>query len=427
MDKEVLTFEFMTDSKESLLPFVEEELPKILEKPFESAIEGLHALERRTRIAKDDKANCAVCVEIVNLCIKEKRWTDLGINATILAKRRGYSRNSISKVVQISMEAIETITDIDTKISLVKVLRDVTEGKIFIEVERARLTNILVEYMESQGQLQEAMELLQDLRLEILTTMEEKERIRMMLHQFKLCLECKDQLRASLCAEKITDQKLTDKELKLEFLELLIEYYTDFTKDYLEMAKSYYDIYQLNNKRSNELMKAIINAVLAPHSPEQLRFFNEISNIKDLALMPEAKNLLSVFMCNELVPWPTFESRFGQFIEEQRTEDMRCRVIEHGLHVIAMYYTEIRLVRLAQLLQLSVDELEKRIIDLVFNEDFYAKINRPKGIITFKRQQKVSEVADEFSDDIMKLCRLVDQAHSLIEKEHQFIHQSKLQ
>lgn len=421
-----MTFEFMTDTKESLLPLVEAELPGILSKPFELAIEGMHALERQTRIAKDDHANTRVCVEIANLCVQQQRWTDLGVNVTILAKRRGYSKNSIKAIVKISMDAMQTIADIGTKIDLVKVLREVTEGKIFIEVERAQLTNILVEHLESKGELQECMELLQDLRLEILTTMDEKERIRMMLHQFKLCLECKDQLRASLCVEKIIDQKLTDKELKLEFLEILIEYYTNFTRDYLEMAKSYYDIYQLNNN-GEELMKAIINAVSAPHSPEQLRFFNEISTIKDLSLMPEAKNLLSVFMGNELVPWPAFERKFDHFIEEQRKDDMRRRVIEHGLRVVAMYYTNIRLVRLAKLLQLSVDELEERIIDLVFNEDFYAKIDRPKGIITFKRQQKVSEVADEFSSDIMKLCRLVDQAHSLIEKEHQFIHNSKLQ
>jgi len=104
---------------------------------------------------------------------------------------------------------------------------------------------------------------------------------------------------------------------------------------------------------------------------------------------------------------------------------MRRRTIEHGLRVVAGYYTQIRLQRLADLEQITVDELEQRIIDLVFAEDFYAKIDRPKGIVIFKRQQKVSEVADEFSANIMKLCKLVDQAHSLIEKERQRVYRPK--
>jgi hypothetical protein len=104
---------------------------------------------------------------------------------------------------------------------------------------------------------------------------------------------------------------------------------------------------------------------------------------------------------------------------------MRQRVIEHSLRVVALYYTNIRLQRLAELEQITVDELEDRIIDLVFNEGFYAKINRPKGIITFKRKQKVAEVADEFSGNVMQLCQLVDQAHSLIEKERMGMSRSK--
>ncbi|OHT02088.1 PCI domain containing protein [Tritrichomonas foetus] len=415
----------MTEEQVNLTPLVEEQLPTLLALPFEGAIEGLHALERKTRIAKDDNANCLVCSSIINLCVNQERWEDLGTNVSILAKRRGYSRKSVSSIVGISMDTLKDIKDENVRINLIKILRDVTEGKIFVEVERARLTSILVEYLESKGDLNEAMNLLQDLRLEILTTMDEKERVDLMLHQFKLCLDCKDQLRASLCAEKIHDQRLKDPELKHKFLELLIIYHNDFTKDYMEIAKAHYEVFKITND-SSFLMNSIVNAVLAPHSPEQLQFCNELFLLKDLALLPQVKLILSVFMGQDLVPWPEFESRFAEVINDDNREVMRRRVIEHGLRVVSHFYTNIRLQRLAELLQLSVDELEERIIDLVFNEDFYSKINRPKGIVTFKKQQKVSEVADEFSADIMKLCKLVDQAHSLIEKEKQNIQRVKV-
>ena len=142
--------------------------------------------------------------------------------------------------------------------------------------------------------------------------------------------------------------------------------------------------------------------------------------------MPEARTLLAVFMGRDLVPYPDFELRFGKIIGENRLTIIRKRVIEHGLRITSMYYTKIKIERLAQLVQLNVEELEERIIDLVFSEQFYARIDRPKGVVTFKKQKKVSEVADEFSKNISILCKLVDHAHSLIEKERQCIHRAKL-
>ena len=52
----------MTEEEHAdLTPEVEQKLPSILELPFAEAIEALHGLERKTRIAKDDKANNLVC------------------------------------------------------------------------------------------------------------------------------------------------------------------------------------------------------------------------------------------------------------------------------------------------------------------------------------------------------------------------------
>jgi hypothetical protein len=415
----------MADDKVDLSPLVNEQLALLQNEPLPTAIEALHVLERRTRIAKDDSANCLVCTAIVNLCISHSNWTDLGTNIAVLAKRRGYSRRSVSAIVEIAMAALDQIADTDTRITLVRVLLEITEGKIFVEIARARLTEILVNHLESRGELMAALNLLQDLRLEILTTMAEPERIGLMLHQFRLCLDAKDQLRASLCAEKITDQRVQDPGLRLEFLNLLVHYHSNFTRDFAAIGQSWYSIFQLNQD-GNALVNAIVNAVLAPHSEQQVKFCQQLQQLKELTLLPDAKNMLCVFLGRDLVPWAEFEPRFTGLIPNGETELMRQRVIEHSLRVVALYYTNIRLQRLAELEQITVDELEDRIVDLVFNEGFYAKIDRPKGIITFKRKLKVPEVADEFSGNVMKLCRLVDQAHMLVEKERMCVHRPKV-
>lgn len=415
----------MTEDKIDLLPVVREEIPKILANDFDAAIESLHMLERRTRIAKDDIANREVCAAIAKLCIEKKRWQDLASNVTILSRRKGYSRSAITSIVDLSMEALDSIQDQDTRVSLINCLLEVTEGKIFVEVQRARLTKFMVDFLEAQGKLVEAMDLLQDLRLEVLTTMDEVERLKLMLHQFWLCLETKDALRSSLSAEKIKDQKLSTDELKLEYLNYLIRYHREFTGDFMEIADSFYKIYKINDD-SKALMQSIIAAILAPRSDKQLMFFTEVSQLRDLTLLPDSKMLLSIFMGRDLIAFPEFDHRFGGLIEAKHKETMRKRVIEHGLRTISKYYTRIRLERLAQLLVLTVDELEQRIIDLVFADNFYARIDRPKGIVTFKKQKKVSEVADEFSDNIAKVCKLVDKANSLIEKERQCFNTAKI-
>jgi hypothetical protein len=420
----------MTEDKVDMRPTVDAELPTLLALSFDDAVSGLHDLERRTRLAKDDPSNIRVCETIVKLCIEQHRWEDLGANISLLARRRGYSRTAISNVVTLAWDALPENHDLESKLALVKVLRDVTEGKIFVEVQRARLTELLVQDLESKGgrdNLVEAANLLHELRLEILSSMDEPERMRLMLHQFRLCLDTGDSLRSSLCAEKIPDLKDADPELKSQFLLLQIQYHSQFTQDYLAKAESYHKLFELNSD-PGALTDAIVNAVLAVHSEKQVSFCSKLQELKELTLMPDAKSLLGVFRGMDLVPWAEFEPKFPSLIPQSDPERsvMRQRVIEHSLRVVAAYYTKIRLQRLAELEQISVDELEQRIIDLVFNEGFYARIDRPRGIITFKRKQQVGEVADEFSDTVMRLCKLVDQAHSLIEKERQRIQRPRI-
>jgi hypothetical protein len=118
-----------------------------------------------------------------------------------------------------------------SRITLILVLRDVTESKIFVEIERACLTQLLVQYLESRGNpqsLTKALTLLQDMRLEGLTTLTSKERIRLMLHQFRLCVDTGDSLRAAISSERIPDIKEPDPELQTEFLNLDIQYYSKF-------------------------------------------------------------------------------------------------------------------------------------------------------------------------------------------------------
>ena len=57
------------------------------------------------------------------------------------------------------------------------VYRTVTAGKIYVEVERARLTHKLSVMKEEEGDINEAANILQELQVETFGSMEKKEKV----------------------------------------------------------------------------------------------------------------------------------------------------------------------------------------------------------------------------------------------------------
>ena len=76
---------------------------------------------------------------------------------------------------------------------------------------------------------------------------------------------------------------------------------------------------------------------------------------------------------------------------EQRANDLRLRVTEHNVMVVAKYYTKVSIKRLSELLDLPPSEAEKQLSDLVVSKAIEAKVDRPSGIIQFGLR-KVGEI-----------------------------------
>lgn len=74
--------------------------------------------------------------------------------------------------------------------------------------------------------------------------------------------------------------------------------------------------------------------------------------------------------------------------------------------------------RLASFLDLPVHEAEEHLSRLVVAGAFYARINRPRGIVSFVKQQTPNEVLNQWSSDIDALLGLVENTVHLIQREH---------
>ena len=55
--------------------------------------------------------------------------------------------------------------DLEKKLDLIDILRTITEGKIYVENERARITSILAKIHEKDGELEKAAKILQELQV----------------------------------------------------------------------------------------------------------------------------------------------------------------------------------------------------------------------------------------------------------------------
>lgn len=182
------------------------------------------------------------------------------------------------------------------------------------------------------------------------------------------------------------------------------------------------------------LQRIIYFAILAPYDNEQHDLLHRIHRDSRNSQVSLDAELLRLFTVHELMRWPeiakkfgphlcstdVFDAQSGQSTDEkanQRWEDLRKRVIEHNVRVVAKYYTQIKMGRLTELLDLSEDETEKYISELVTSKTVFAKIDRPARIVSFAKPRNADDVLNEWSHNMKSLLGHLERIDHLITKE----------
>lgn len=128
-------------------------------------------------------------------------------------------------MVQECVTYVEKTPDKETKLKLIDTLRTVTEGKIYVEVERARLTQILAGIKEADGDVTGAAAIMEELQVETYGTMEKREKVELILEQMRLCLAKQDIVRSQIISKKISIKFFDDpkqEDLKLKYYETMV-------------------------------------------------------------------------------------------------------------------------------------------------------------------------------------------------------------
>ncbi|KAK4235843.1 PCI domain-containing protein [Achaetomium macrosporum] len=448
------------------------EAEQLAKTDIHAAIEKLAVLEKQARQASDLATTSRVLITIVTICKNAGDWGLLNDQTLVLSKKHGQLKQAITKMVQTIMGFLDQTPNMETKLSVIETLRTVTEGKIFVEVERARVTKILSDIKKQQGDLKGATDTLCELQVETFGSMDRREKVEFILAQVELCIEIGDWTQAAILSRKISTRYLARKPKKTpeqlekekkerekkgkvieeepkeeeDVTDLKLRYYrqqiqlAQHDAKYLDVCKHYRQVLDTESVEEDPeklrfvLQRIIYFIILAPHDNEQHDLLHRIHKDARNSMVPEDAELLKLFTVHELMRWPevarvfgphllstdVFDSAPGQSADEKafdRWQDLRKRVIEHNVRVVAKYYTRIQMGRLTQLLDLTEDETEKYISDLVTAKTVYAKIDRPARVVSFAKPRDADDILNEWSFNMKSLLGLLERIDHLITKE----------
>lgn len=412
------------------------QIDELIKSDYKSALDKLLLLEKQTRQASDGASSKRIMVKLVELLFYAKDWELLNEQLTLLSKKHGQLKDSIQTLIQEVINKLDEIKDLDTKMKVIDTIRVVTENKIFVEIERAKVTKILSDILlNEKHDLDKACEVLSELQVETYASMEIEDKIEFILDQMKL-----NNLKGDFQFSKILSRKILIRTLekfadhKLRYYQLMTEIAL-FEDDYENIVKYNLNIYNIpkiqgNLEESLKYLKQVATyVVLTPYSNLQNDLISRVVIDKNLSKLPIEEELIKIFTTKELISWKKFEDAivskllqediFDQSTEKGKLhlEALKKRVTELNLRVISIYYSSINLDRLCELLELNQLQTESYIIDLVNKGDLYAKINRPLKVVNFIKPKTENELLNEWSGNIDKLLESIETIEHLINKE----------
>jgi len=444
------------------------------------ALNMLYIEEKTCRVAEDGVNTAQIGVKIVQLCWEANDVQAVIDNVVLIARKRGQMATVTSAVVEHCLKFVEELGKRDAALheKLVRGLRDVTEGRIFLEVPRAKLTRILADILEKRSEKVEACRVMQDVQVETFAALNDTEKTDFILEQLRLCLDTGDTNKAIIVGRKVSQRLLAKDEYmqqRLRYCDLMVRYWT-VMRDWLEVAKKYdmaYNTPCILEDRARYLpmlTSVVLHTILAPYGSEQNDLMQRLLADRHTEEIPNWRAMLALFNRPEIIRWDAdIVAPYAKALTELEPfrsagtlpSDMslpepgkpapaakdvwvalRQRVVEHNIRVIARFYSRITTARLAQLLQLSVADAEIAMAAQVSTSSenirnksgnivgeagksstteetsaVYARIDRPAGIVRFGKPKDAAVMLDEWDEQVVDLISLIDDTCHLINRE----------
>lgn len=123
---------------------------------------------------------------------------------------------------------------------------EITDGKMYAEVDHARAVLELVYIWEKRGEVKRALELIMKSHVETFSYLEISEKTEFILEQMRLCFVCKELARLDLVAKKINQKYLNEPQSEqylLKFHDYMIKHHIE-VGNFIESAKNFKKLLQ---------------------------------------------------------------------------------------------------------------------------------------------------------------------------------------
>lgn len=219
----------------------------------------------------------------------------------------------VQKVMEYK-EDDEVTNNKELTLKMIECLRVVTDGKIYVERERAMLTLELAHIKEKDGLVAEAADTLNEIHVETYGSMNKVEKAEFILEQVRLTMAKKDYVRAHIVSKKINKKWLVTAgfgAIKIKFYTMMLEYYVR-EGEIMEIFRCYNQMYNTPQVQADPkqwqfyLPYAVLFLVLSPYGPEQNNMLHTLAADPKLKEFEGGKwhDLLQHYITPELAAWP---------------------------------------------------------------------------------------------------------------------------
>merc|ERR1719350_2682210 len=330
-------------------------------KKFEEVLESLLLEEKKQRKADEVENTIYIVLRTVTLCYDFQKWKVLEEQIASFVRRHGQFKQVIQKMVQTCMPWTTKTPDLETKLSLLNALLDVAEGKLYVELERARLTMQKAYLLErDRNDINAAAESLKDFQVETYGAVPKREKTEYILEQIRIFLATLDS--TYFTRAKIRCGHIGPKTLKL-FPDLALKFYQPeieikhSDEEFFDMAQALLNVREVaDNQKLKDCSatEAVFANILAAYSEEQFGLLEKLSKDEKLEEIDSCKKLLHLFTTHEIIVWPFEDESLRGFVENFRfstqygsqdglAENFRVRTIQHNIRTVARYYTDIQM------------------------------------------------------------------------------------
>lgn len=399
-------------------------------------LESLLKLEKKIRLKEhsDQVESMQVLTGIHTLLSKDPTNQNKLVSVLdSLIKKHGQFKENINKFVGL---IIDSISDLNILSKMITIL----DNKIYLEFNYCKLIDKITETYIERKDSQKAYDIISKLDLENVNTIDLDLKLSILLKQMKLCNILGKFEDTVVFAKKIIPKQIFKfKELKVKFerdyYSLLIEVYNEHD-DYYKIGSTLNTLLTSKHEEEtseifdqNELIDCVNFLMISDYDTHlNMHLLKDLQkNNKDLNKIPRLKKILDIYLSNDLITPEDLKELFipGKYSFQKKAETHKrkfhLKIIEHNIRCISIYYDNIHVDRLSELLNIDAKaiKLESILMDMINESQIFAKINRPLGIIKFvsSNDSGSDNLLEQWSDNVELLLNQLDVIDHLITKE----------